>query len=179
VPEVIVTPEVREKNRLRARAWYLANREKAKAATRAYYLKNKERCNAYQKQWHAKNMDKVRASRTKWIKNNKDKVRASFNAWRKRNPEWTRDQHYRLKFGITLDQYNSMGDAQNWVCKICGQKQSEHPSKALCLDHDHATGKVRGLLCFACNRGLGGFRDNPEWLMNACKYLAEYKPEKP
>ena len=56
------------------------------------------------------------------------------------------------KYGLTLDDYDSMFDAQGGVCAVC--KQPEH-KRRLAVDHCHATGKVRGLLCFSCNSTLG------------------------
>lgn len=52
------------------------------------------------------------------------------------------------------------------VCAICGGKEK------LVVDHDHETDKVRGLLCFFCNLGLGNFRDNPQLLKKAIEYLS-------
>ena len=51
------------------------------------------------------------------------------------------------------------------LCCICGEKQE------LVIDHDHRTGKVRGLLCGSCNKGLGFFKDNKKYLNSAIKYL--------
>ncbi|WP_343898542.1 endonuclease VII domain-containing protein [Micromonospora gifhornensis] len=52
-----------------------------------------------------------------------------------------------------------------WVCGVCGDPDPEH------VDHDHATGWVRGILCFNCNGGLGQFRDSPTRLARAITYL--------
>jgi hypothetical protein len=59
---------------------------------------------------------------------------------------------------------------QNGCCAICGVHQSE-VSKRFSVDHNHSTGKVRGLLCNHCNRGLGHFRDDPMLLEFAAQYL--------
>ena len=76
------------------------------------------------------------------------------------------------RYGITLDDYNEMLKAQNGCCAICGIHE-KHCDKNLAVDHDHNTGEVRKLLCQHCNTGLGQFRDNPEFLANAIKYLEE------
>jgi hypothetical protein len=68
---------------------------------------------------------------------------------------------------ITLEEYNQMVKDQNGVCKICGGKGA----RDLCADHDHATGRVRGLLCSKCNYILGYCNDNTQVLRNAIAYL--------
>lgn len=58
------------------------------------------------------------------------------------------------------------------TCFICGTESS--PQKSLCIDHNHTTGVVRGVLCDYCNKGLGLFRDNPKFLKTAINYLDTY-----
>ena len=84
----------------------------------------------------------------------------------------------RKQYGITLEDYYKMLEEQNHVCAICGRAEyaTDHRSglpRALAVDHCHETGKVRGLLCTNCNRGLGKFNDNIERLANAIKYLSK------
>lgn len=84
-------------------------------------------------------------------------------------------RRYALKknFGLTPEQYDEILAAQNGRCKICGSDKSTGRWDAgfLCVDHDHDTGKVRGLLCSTCNSGLGMFKDNLDLLEMAVKYL--------
>jgi hypothetical protein len=70
--------------------------------------------------------------------------------------------------GMTIERYEQMSARQGDACKIC---RREIPGEVLCLDHRHATGWVRGLLCRGCNIGLGGFNDNPFWLIRAAFYV--------
>lgn len=72
------------------------------------------------------------------------------------------------KFGITLDKYNQMVEAQNGVCAICGK---EEINKALAVDHNHKTGEVRGLLCGKCNKALGFLDENIQSFRIAINYL--------
>lgn len=78
-------------------------------------------------------------------------------------------------YGITLIEYEAMLEAQGGVCAICGEKETrKNRYTGICrlhIDHDHKTGEVRGLLCSSCNFALGGFRDDPEILIKAMKYL--------
>lgn len=65
--------------------------------------------------------------------------------------------------------------AQGNRCAICGRSGEDAPHKRLALDHDHATGCIRGMLCLQCNSGLGQFRDDPALLAAAIRYLQEHR----
>lgn len=75
------------------------------------------------------------------------------------------------KFGLTLEQYEDMLTAQGGVCKIC--RQPERTKRRLAVDHNHTTGKVRGLLCAQCNTRLGHLES--EFYVKALAYLKEYE----
>jgi len=74
------------------------------------------------------------------------------------------------KYGIDLDQYNAMMIAQNSNRGICKVNRSQH-KKEFHVDHDHVTGKVRGLLCVSCNLLVGLSKDSVETLNSAAEYL--------
>jgi len=81
------------------------------------------------------------------------------------------------KFGLTLGEFFALVTAQNGECAICKKgiavySRGRGNPGAACIDHDHATGKVRGVLCHACNTALGLFADNAERLEAAARYLA-------
>lgn len=87
-----------------------------------------------------------------------------------------RANHNVRLYGLTHDDYAAMLDAQGGVCAICSQPETmtyKGNPKSLCVDHDHATGKVRGLLCAACNFALGKFQDDPARLRTAAAYLEQ------
>lgn len=78
------------------------------------------------------------------------------------------------RYGLTFEDQEGMLREQNYKCAICGQEIFLFGSSQKLIahvDHDHKTGKVRGLLCKECNSGLGKFRDNPEYLLSALSYL--------
>jgi len=77
--------------------------------------------------------------------------------------------HRRREYGLTEEQYNYMVSSQNNMCAICNKPSH----KTLHIDHDHVTGKVRGLLCSSCNTGIGFFKDDISLLNNAIDYLAK------
>lgn len=95
---------------------------------------------------------------------------------KQKTPEARLSQKYKklkYKYGITKQQYKNLCDSQNGRCAIC-EKELDM-AKNTCIDHDHKTGKIRGILCSNCNRGLGGFMDNQEFTRSATEYLIKYK----
>ena len=80
-----------------------------------------------------------------------------------------RNQLHR-EYGLTLPQYQEMLNDQHFLCAIC-KKGENDVDRSFAVDHDHKTGKVRGLLCNSCNAGLGYFKDSPEILKSAISYL--------
>lgn len=80
--------------------------------------------------------------------------------------------HLKATYGLSLVQWELMFAEQGGKCLICNQKKT-----LMCVDHDHETKVVRGLLCKDCNSGLGLFHDNPTSLLRAFKHL-EYKLSK-
>ena len=84
------------------------------------------------------------------------------------------DKERERTFGIDAERYAEMVEEQNGLCAICGRPERETRNgkvKALAVDHCHETGRIRGLLCVACNTGLGKLGDNREVLLKAVAYL--------
>ena len=92
-------------------------------------------------------------------------------------PGARRGIHLLRKYGITQSDYSALLAAQWGPCAICGKGENTIGGRggktpmALSVDHDHHTGKVRGLLCAACNRGLGSFDHDAQLLLAAVRYL--------
>ncbi len=95
------------------------------------------------------------------------KRRAMAANWRARWPDYMR----RYLYGLSPEQYQAMMIEQDGRCAICCTSEWGGRSKKPNVDHDHVTGKVRGLLCEACNLGLGKFGDDPERVRAAAAYL--------
>lgn len=74
-------------------------------------------------------------------------------------------------YGITVADYDAMVEAQGNRCAICQTETITGNATYWHVDHDHATGRIRGLLCHYCNLGLGSFKDDPELLRRAVAYL--------
>lgn len=113
-----------------------------------------------------------------WKRNNPDRVKAT--AKRYRDNDRTREKARKLMkdYGMSLDAYWQMVTDQHGLCAICTRGETaSRPSGiqlSLSVDHDHATGEVRGLLCQACNSALGLFRDSCDNLRAATEYLREH-----
>lgn len=117
---------------------------------------------AYLSKWHQENRERRLVDQKKHYLNNKD---ASKNKWLKKD------------FGITLEDYNQLLASQEGVCAIClrpeTQKTIKGGPKALAVDHCHQSGKIRGLLCAACNQAIGLLGDDPLRAETLARYLRE------
>lgn len=86
-----------------------------------------------------------------------------------------RDKHrLSTKFGLTRDEYDRIGETQNWLCAICSKPETStfrRSIRRLAVDHCHKTGRIRGLLCRKCNQGIGHLRDDVAILRKAITYL--------
>jgi hypothetical protein len=75
------------------------------------------------------------------------------------------------KYGISIEQYDQMLADQDHRCALCLSSEHDARGGRLAVDHDHATGVVRGLLCGPCNTGLGKLGDSVDGLRRAIAYL--------
>lgn len=88
-----------------------------------------------------------------------------------------RKQNLQRNFGISVEQYEALLAAQNNVCAICKKPERailNGKIKNLAVDHCHKTGKIRGLLCCACNRGVGMFNEDEKLCFEAASYLKNF-----
>ena len=119
--------------------------------------------------------------RHKWLmkEENRETHRKGNRNWYKENPVKAKNQRLR-KYGIDLDVYNLMREAQNYCCAICKRHEADveqghakTPATALHVDHCHSTNQVRGLLCTNCNTMIGKSKDDPVVLKSAAQYIEE------
>lgn len=126
-----------------------------------------------EKQWVADNPDRVREIKAKSAAKKKAedprRIATSSKEYRDCNPRKIRELRLRY-YGVTPDQFDILYSQQNGLCSIC-QKDIPAIGNGRHLDHCHKTNVIRGILCAACNLGLGAFRDNPESLRKAAGYL--------
>lgn len=180
-----------EARRVIARRHYLKHRERYLAEKSAYYHANKHKIDRaakreYWKAWAAKNPEKAKRNpeqaaradaRFKYRYSTDPEFRAQFVAHQKdyvkKNPRMLQKINLKRKYGITLEQYESMFAAQLGKCAICKRSEGTGVDKRVFLhvDHCHETQKVRGLLCSQCNRGIGFLKDSIHQLEAAIAYL--------
>lgn len=137
-----------------ARKYRAEHKKELAAYHHKHYATHKERADAYQRKYNAEHRKEVNARNRKW---------------RAENPERAVSISLKHRFDITLADYDAMLIAQDGVCAICGKTPWEE-EKRLAVDHNHETGRVRGLLCNNCNSGIGYLQDNP----GLCRLAADY-----
>ena len=81
------------------------------------------------------------------------------------------------KYGLTIEDFESLEKQSNNRCYICGEEETRLVSKKLCVDHCHKTGKVRGLLCNRCNRTLGFLKDDIDLMLTMIGYIRHHQTE--
>ncbi len=120
--------------------------------------KDPEKRKAYNQQYHKKYMQ---------LEENQIKQQKNFRNWKYNNPEGyylaRRDVELKRKYGISLEEYNTILENQGNVCAICSNPETEISYRrckkgqplALAVDHNHATENIRGILCGKCNRMIG------------------------
>lgn len=130
---------------IRTNEWKKNNPAKAKTTALKSYYKNKEARDKTSRQWQLANPEKVKRIAIKW--------------------------ELKTKYGITLEKYESMVEAQNGLCAVCNTKPSH---RRLDVDHSHISGKLRKLLCSNCNTALGLLKEDKERITKLLQYLEEH-----
>jgi hypothetical protein len=129
-----------------------------------------DHCRALAKKSRKHNKEKIRARAKAYRKNNRESLRAAAKARYKADRDRIRAARWLTRFGITPEEYDARLAAQGGHCAIC-PSTTPVKGKFFHVDHDHETGKVRGLLCMNCNTGLGHFKDSTGLLRAAAEYL--------
>lgn len=139
----------------------------------------------YMKKWRARNKEKTRdynkddyARRTEsplFVVEKRKQAAAWYAADKKAGRTKRRRHLLKSLYGITPEIYDGMLAAQKGCCAICGTDRPNGNSAFFAVDHDHVTGKIRGLLCSTCNMALGLLRDSVTILRKAAAYLEQHK----
>jgi len=116
----------------------------------------------------------ARARSRAYYRANKDRINAASKAKYHSDPERKSNYHRKRAYKMTNEELEEFLTAHKGLCDICGVDGDLQGFKSMCIDHDHVTGKVRGLLCRRCNLGLH-FIENLEWASKADAYLKQHK----
>lgn len=157
-----------------------------KEYNKQYLLKNKEYLNKYQKEYH----EKIKKPKRQHDKQNNTEYHqrqlqlkrdySNRNRENYRRSDWS--AYLKRNYGLTVDEYELMIIEHNNLCAICKQpeKLKHHITgtlKRLSIDHNHKTGKVRGLLCTRCNQAYGKLEESQEIIENMLLYHKKYAEE--
>ena len=140
----VYSEEQLAKQRIRSRKHYHAHKHEASERHKEYYLLHADELRAYSKKWKDDHREHVK------VQGRRDKLRRNF--------------------GLTPQDFKSLVSKQEGKCAICGST-TPGGNRNWHVDHDHVTGKVRGLLCRLCNLMLGHSRDSSQILRAAISYL--------
>lgn len=146
-----------KRKEIRARRANPENREKERIYNRRYQQENKDAKTAYMREWRKANADLVRAYE-----------RAYYNENRSNTKEKRRDTELKKSYGISLNEFNELFKLQD---NKCANRKCSGVCTRWGLDHDHKTGKVRGILCSNCNTSLGLVKDSVDVLEGLIGYL--------
>lgn len=166
-------------------------------------MKTPEERRAYQREWRRAHADQENARNASWRKANPEEVRAETaayqrahpekaGAWARAHPEITRQrlvewgrahpgyasaQARKRNYGMIQAEYDAMLEKQHGKCACCGRSNSKSGRYApLFVDHDHKTGKIRGLLCHQCNIALGMLGDSQDRIEQLLAYIRTNLP---
>jgi len=182
-----------------SKIYYAKNRERILARQKAYHIAHKEECNARSRAYHIAHLEEIKArgktyrdshreerkakQREYWNKNREilnakkriyvlahlEEIRVKGRKYAKNHRAERKEYYLKRLYGLSKDEFENIFHQQGKACAICGKKDCN--SKELHVDHDHASGAVRGILCSNCNTALGLIKDNPKIAQTMVDYL--------
>jgi hypothetical protein len=171
--------EAREAERVKALEKDMERRRKASFNTKKWISKNRERFNVISAAWRKRNPKKARQAVINWKKRNPEKALQYVKNWQRNHPEYLKQYYIKNRekvvfkqYGLSQEQMQNLHKIQNGKCGICNCILK--PGHFTHIDHNHETGKPRGLLCIRCNMGFGYFRDNSGLLKKALAYAIKH-----
>lgn len=153
--------------------------QKMRDAQRRYYEKNAEKVRERHRTWYAANKETERMRRAEAYARDPEKMRDKSRRWREANPEAFKASaqrtNYKRLYNMSIEERDAKFAAQGFVCDACGtEKPGTVRGWGWAVDHDHATGKVRGIICLHCNVALGKVRDSTDHLRKLIAYLERH-----
>jgi hypothetical protein len=154
--------------RAKSREYYAAHRKERLAYARRYQKANKKLLREKSRVYREANRDIINAKQRAYRESNLEKRRAYSREYGRAHPRRARNYGLWYRHGLSVADYRALLKRQKHCCAVCGKK----PRKYV-VDHDHKTGKIRGLLCSFCNSLLGFAKDNRSVLKAAIHYLSK------
>jgi hypothetical protein len=170
----------KEQRKLAARRYRERHPEIVKQRNKEQYEKNKEKRVEAQKKYYSENKGKVLAKQQERYTRKKGTLLQTFKDKRIANPEKAKQQDWKYylkkRFKLTLEEVDAMWKVQDGECANYGcQTKLQKGKSGACIDHDHNTGKIRGILCRTCNLALGHAKDSVIVLSGLVTYLEEHQ----
>lgn len=170
-----MTPEELARTRAQGLARRNKDRDKANAATRKWRAANIEAARASDRKTAEKRRrekpEQMKANAAEYRARNRKRLSELQKKWVQADPERALNVVLKTMYGITLADYDAKHAAQGGLCAVCFVPGPARGKTRLCVDHCHASGKVRALLCSCCNTGLGYFKDEADRLRRAAAYV--------
>jgi hypothetical protein len=157
----------KEQKKAYHKAYYESHKEEAKKKSSISYYANHEKNKQNRRDYHKKNRDVMTAKVRIYYHAHKEENKPNRKAYNMAHKKESKDRSLKRCYGISLQEYEDMCASQKDLCATCEMQEN------LVVDHDHATGKIRKLLCKKCNLALGYVKDNPITLKNMIEYLKE------
>jgi len=133
---------------------------------------NREACHRWRELYPEKRRESDRKSSRKYRELHPEEIKIRYREKSRRYRKTHSRTYLKCKYGIDNAIYEQLLADQNGVCAVCGENRGK---KELGIDHDHTTGKIRGLLCMKCNLALGFMDDNLGWLQRLVDYIKQSK----
>ena len=161
------------------RNWYIEHRDEQLLKMKAWREANPEKMKAAHQRWNATHKEQNAQTHREYRQKNQDRVRGWKDDWYEKHPERKksidRNTYFKRKYGITLEEYERMKQERNNKCDICGNEcnKTSVNGKRIepCVDHNHKTNELRGMLCSRCNRTLGLVGEEERLLTKMIAYL--------
>jgi hypothetical protein len=136
------------------------------------YHANQEERREYAKAYYAAHQEELRKKNKAYRVAHQEELRENAKTYKAAHREQYRNSHLKRRYRITAADFDTLLAAQGGRCAICGTDQAGGRDGVFNVDHDHVSGRVRGLLCRSCNVGIGHLQDNPDLLRAASRYIA-------
>ena len=153
--------------------WRKNNPEKVKESGKRYRKNNLEKIKEHRKQYREKNHEAILEYGKQYRERNREEIKEKGRQYSRTEKarENAKINRFKYVYGLSHEDWLKMWEEQDERCSIC-----EEPFTSLsdaCVDHNHKTDEIRGLLCKKCNSAIGLLNDDPELMLKAIKYLAK------